>query len=141
MGGRSYVHAALDPVAGMIVAGIILRISAGIGHRALMELVDRQLQGPLREDLRSATRDALRDFEATDSTWQGRGLVLKELNGRRAGPEVHLVVELGISSRAVGALPWSEVSARDLAELESALLGRLRERGQRSVHDVRVVTR
>eukprot|EP00913_Durusdinium_trenchii_P017354 g16320.t1 len=40
---RVFVHSAFDPMAGAVMSSIILRISWGIGRRAIAELLDMQL--------------------------------------------------------------------------------------------------
>lgn len=40
---RVFVHSAFDPIAGAFLSSVILRVSWGIGRRAVSELLDMQL--------------------------------------------------------------------------------------------------
>ncbi|CAJ1327062.1 unnamed protein product, partial [Effrenium voratum] len=85
--GRVFVHNALDPAAGCVLSAIILRISWGIGRRAVMELLDMQLPQPDLEKFRDSLEAGLEGPAQSSLDARFR---LEHLHGRRAGPEVHL---------------------------------------------------
>mmetsp|Transcript_69767 Transcript_69767/g.130300 ORF Transcript_69767/g.130300 Transcript_69767/m.130300 type:complete len:444 (-) Transcript_69767:24-1355(-) len=131
--GRMFLHAAFDPLAGSIVAGYIIKMSFGIGSRALRELLDRQLPSSTREDLTVCLNEVIAGWPS-DNAWHIRGLHLKGVSGRRAGPETHLLVELGLANAS-----WGEATAEEVAQLEKLLLRELLQKGQMGIMDVRVV--
>lgn len=124
---RVFVHSAFDPVAGAFLSSIILRISWGIGRRAVMELLDMQLPQPDSQDLETALTDALKKARPQ--------LRLHRLKGRRAGPEVHLEAVLDKKGDMSG---W-RMSAEELMQLEKSLLSELHLGGHRTVWSLRAV--
>jgi len=126
---RVFVHSAFDPVAGAFLSSIILRISWGIGRRAVMELLDMQLPQPDLQDLETALTDALKKAGP-----QLPQLRLQQLKGRRAGPEVHLEAVLDKKGDTSG-----RMSAEELMQLEKSLLSELHLGGHRTVWSLRAV--
>mmetsp|Transcript_66197 Transcript_66197/g.158327 ORF Transcript_66197/g.158327 Transcript_66197/m.158327 type:complete len:436 (-) Transcript_66197:13-1320(-) len=130
--GRIFFHSAFDPLAGSIVAGYIIRMSWGIGARAVRELLDRQLPPSTIQVLKGGLQDAVSDWPE-DNMWRQKGLLIEGVDGRRAGPELHLLVQTSLSKSS-----WSDVTAREVAELERVLLQEMRAREHPAIVDVRV---
>lgn len=134
--GRVFVHSSCDPIAGAVVAAIILRVSVGICRRAAFELLDAQLPDKTRTDLRPVLEDALRLAASGNPIWNRQGVSILGFNGRRAGPDLHLMVDLRLAG---GQSAWAQVSALELSQMEAALLGKLQASGSGvQFHDVRL---
>ena len=125
--GRMFVHSALDPVAGAVVSAVIIRIAWGIGRRSISELLDMQLPKQDLQDLNEALKKAL--------TTVLLPVELQQLVGRRSGPDVHLEALVATSG------DWRQISAQQLAQLETALLSELHLGGHRTVRSLRIVPR
>lgn len=122
---RVFVHSAFDPVAGAFLSSIILRISWGIGRRAIGELLDMQMP---KADLQPLENALLQALEARHD------LRLAHLKGRRAGPEVHLEAILDQLPGHHG-----QMTAEELMQLEKSLLSELHLGGHRTVWSLRAV--
>ncbi|CAK9095206.1 Mitochondrial metal transporter 2, partial [Durusdinium trenchii] len=123
---RVFVHSAFDPMAGAVMSSIILRISWGIGRRAIAELLDMQLPPTDLTLFKDSLKDALQKAAPR--------LQLASLHGRRAGPEVHLVAALTPASQ--GAV--SALTAAELMQLDKSLLSELHLGGHRTVRSLRL---
>ena len=130
--GRIFVHSACDPVAGALVSAVIIRIAWGIGRRSIAELLDMQLPKQDLQDFSAALTEALKTVPLKGLKVQP---ALQQLVGRRAGPDVHLEALLDTNG------DWKEVSALQLAQLETSLLSELHLGGHRMVKSLRIVPR
>jgi len=135
--GRVFLHSAFDPLAGAIVAGVIVKVSIDIFRRALEELLDTQLDDPTRHKLNIAVESVLRELSMAEP-WNGIGPTVQHLGGRRAGPDLHLQVELALTT---GPSAWDTVSARQVVAAEAALRDAIQARGLGAVRDIRIVLR
>jgi cation diffusion facilitator family transporter len=98
-----------DPIAGMLVGGIILKMGGEIGLTSVRELCDAQLPASVVGALEEAARGVVLESE-------GEIREIRQLRSRRIGRHVHvdltLVVDEGVSMHR--ACQWKERSKRSI---------------------------
>ncbi|TYZ61763.1 hypothetical protein PybrP1_012795 [[Pythium] brassicae (nom. inval.)] len=82
-----------DPLAGMLVGGILLKMGAEIGASATAELCDAQLPAPLVQRVAAAVDSVVRDSS-------GAIVAVEQLRSRRVGRDVHVDLTLVLRATA-----------------------------------------
>lgn len=93
-----------DPLAGMLVGGIILKMGGEIGFSAMKELCDAQLPEKIVQSLDTAVQEVVRQSN-------GEILTVQQLRSRRIGRNVHVDLTLVLTNETLSvehACVWKE---------------------------------